>query len=265
MDQFEDIIAATEEVQAHLIKLSKDQETNYVKRYEFDLYGVPADREDGLYDKIFNYNYSGTIHIGKLCGWLILCKQIIADGDQPMYLCSDIGYDIGAVISCLSDPTGPLDKDPFQDVFYIEELEMDKGYDDDDLKITILRNLSDIILNLKNVRPELIAYYPTPLPYELDIHTKIKRSMADIIFMEMAQNPFSVFTEDGIDANGKEYQLTLDEEQLNYIMGNRNPNSSYPESAKDMPIWEFYQKAGFVESGISRLLYLATNTILEDE
>lgn len=257
-EQFDDIFAVSESRQHHFIDLYHNRIENYIDWFELDLYGVPIDTDDKKYNEIFEGDYTNAIQIGKLSGCLILCKQMLDNGEDPSYVCDSIDYQLDLAISCLSDPTGPLDNDPFQDIFYIEELEMAEKYDDDELKIMILKSLPEILLNLKNVRPELIAYYPTPLPYEEDIHKKIKRDMAVIAMAEMNEREIAKFTGKEIDESQNEYQLIMDEEQINYVMGRRNPNDSYPESAKNIPIWNLYQRAGFIESGSSRMLYMKT-------
>lgn len=40
--------------------------------------------------------------------------------------------------------------------------------------------------------------------------------------------------------------------QFDYLLCRRN---SYPASAKNIPQWDLYQKAGFIKSGKNRMLY----------
>ena len=47
----------------------------------------------------------------------------------------------------------------------------------------------------------------------------------------------------------------LDGEQVNYLLGRRNADDFYPQSAKNKSLWDRYEKAGFAEIGNSRMLY----------
>lgn len=210
-EKFDDIFAVSEDKRHHFINLHQDQIENYIDWFELDFYGVPIDISDEKYNEIFEGDYTNAIHIGKLTGCLILCRQMLDDGEDPAYICDSIDYRLDLTISCLSGPTEPLNEEPFQDIFYIEELEMDEKYDNENLKITILKSLPKILLNLKNICPELLVNYPMP--------------------------------------------NIMNEKQIDYLLCKRN---SYPESAKDIPLWDLYQKAGFIESGNSKMLFMKT-------
>ena len=84
--------------------------------------------------------------------------------------------------------------------------------------------------------------------YKKGIATKVAGDMLNELYGEKSDN-------DNLTAEGKEYQLYLDEEQINYLAGKRTSGVSYPESAKIKEIWDFYESFGYEEIGNSRLLY----------
>ena len=49
--------------------------------------------------------------------------------------------------------------------------------------------------------------------------------------------------------------LVLSEDQVKIVMGMREEGYTYPESAKDLPLWDKYLSAGFSEWKDTRVLY----------
>jgi len=253
VDKFLDIIAVSEGKNYCFVSLCKDRYDDYIVWCTVDLYGVPSDLSEEQENDIYNGNYENADNIGTLRGCLILCKQILDDDEDVYIVCDDTSGDLEFVMSALQEDSGPLSKktdDEYRDVFYIEELILKKKYNTKKLNVSILNSISDIMFSLYHVYPNILCYYPRPLPFEEDMTKKIKKDMAVIAAHEIMERELG-----DTQLNNSEYQLALDEEQINYILGRRNSNDAYPETAKDKDIWGLYEKAGFIEVGNSRLLY----------
>lgn len=235
-EEFQDFIAISEERNHCFVNLEKDCIEKYVLWCSVNLYGVPTDLSEEKESDIYDGNFDNAVNIGTLKGCLILCKNILENGESPYDICDDLNGDLEMAMSILQANGGLLNNeygDEYQDVFYIDEL--------------ILNNVSNIVFSLYHVEPNILCYYPQPIPYEENINKKIKREMAVIVARDILEK------EDK--NNNSDYNLVLDEEQLNCILGRHNPSDAYPEEAKDKPLWSIYQKSGFVEVGNSRLLH----------
>ncbi|MGE5391281.1 MAG: hypothetical protein ACM3PE_09495 [Deltaproteobacteria bacterium] len=129
-------------------------------------YGVPFDLMDERMERIYQGDYHDAVKIGELWGCLLLCRQLLDDGEDPLAVCADIDADLGYAISALSDEEdGPLsldNGDPCLDVYYIRELMMEAGYDDTLLKSRIIAELPGLILTFCHVAPDILAFYPAP-------------------------------------------------------------------------------------------------------
>jgi len=252
--EFKDIIAACKENNHCSINLEEyDSHENCIVSCNISLYGIPQDISDENETEIYDGNFDHTVSIGTLRGSLILCKQIFVMEESVYEICDDISGDLEFAISVLQGNGGPLNEetgDEFQDVFYIDELEILEQYNSVKLKVLIINSIPQIIFSLYHVCADILAYYPRSLPYEEDLNKKIKKDMATIVARDKLDRKMNNGNESESD-----FQLVLDEEQVNYILGRRNESDSYPEPAKDKPLWNIYQKAGFVEIGKSRLLF----------
>jgi len=252
-DKFQDIIAITEVKNHCFISFCKERYDDYIVWCNVVLYGVPSDLSDEQENDIYSGNYENAVNIGTLSGCLILCKQILDDDEDVYTVCDDTSGDLEFVMSALQEDSGPLSEktdDEYRDVFYIEELILKKKYSTQKLNVSILNSISDIIFSLYHVYPNILCYYPRPLPFKEDMTKKIKKDMAVIAAHEIMERELG-----DTQFNNSEYQLALDDEQANYILGRRNSSDAYPESAKDKDIWSLYKKAGFTEVDNSRLLY----------
>ncbi len=224
-------------------------------------YGVPFDLLDDKMSSIYEGDYGDAVKIGELFGCLILCRQIIDEGEDPLIICDDIDADLEYTISALSDEDGPLDPengDPYQDVYYIHQLRMESDYDDVLLKSRIIKELPRLIFKFSHVVPDILAFYSAPLEYTRDpdkearyealqsIHSQKISSIFDGIMGEKQKE------KDNIVKFGDAYRFTDDE--INIVMGRRHSDSAYPEEAKNKDEYAFYEANGFEEVGNSRLL-----------
>jgi hypothetical protein len=268
--KFESICADCTTQQNILFRMDSDYEDNYdcvdtcIIWNTINFYGVPFNLSDDQLNDIYSGDYKNAVKIGEIFGCLILCKQMIKEGYDPLEVCDDSNGDLEYTISALSDEGEPLnedDGDSEQDVYYIHEFKMVKEYDDAPLKSRILEELPGLILSLLHDAPDILAFYPEPLEYEPDKSQEERHEVLRNIAADKIDSAFGGMI--GEKKTGKDsenvvkfadaYQFSEDE--LNYIMGRRNPGSSYPEQAKDQKEFAFYEANGFEEIGNSRLLY----------
>ena len=231
-------------------------------------YGIPFNLTDEQMDNIYDGDYHDAIKIGELFGCMILCKHILNEGYDPVEICDNVAGDLEYAMSALSDIEGPLNSDngePYQDVYYIHELNMLPSYDDKLLKNKIIDELPKIIISLLHVSPEIIAYYPSPLEYERDPDELARKKALNLFAaqkIEAATKRMNLNNDDISEDNkiinfGDRYPFSDDE--INIIMGRRHSGSSYPEEVKDKSKFAFYEANGFIEAGDSRLLYRYTD------
>jgi len=221
-------------------------------------YGVPCNLLDEQMEEIDAGDYDRAVKLGSLFGCMIFCKQILSQGEDPYTVCDDLNGDLEYVMSALRDSEQPLDTDPEQDIFYIHQFEMEKDYNSIPLKARILRELPGLVLTFLHALPDIIAFFPSPLVYELDPEVEARKdAMLNIVrqklngcFKKSEQNGEK---DDKLIQFGERYQFTEDE--MNLAMRRRYSDSSYPECAKDKLEFDFYKANGFEVAGNSRLLY----------
>jgi hypothetical protein len=189
---------------------------------------------------------------------------MIEEGYDPLEVCDASDGDLEYTISALSDEDGPLNMetgDPEQDVFYIHELQMESGNDDAPLKGRILDELPGLIFSFLHIAPDILAFYPAPLEYTPDpaeeeryqilqniAAQKIDSAIGAIIGEQPAEQPGG-----NVLKFADAYRFSEDE--LKFVTRRRYSGSSYPDEAKDLKEYAFYQANGFEEVGNSRLLY----------
>ena len=229
-------------------------------------YGVPRDLSDEDIDSIQDGDYTNAIKVGSMQGCLILCKQMLVEDEDPWQICDDENGDLEGTISALKGQGCPLneeDGDPWQDVYYIHEWNMEKGYNSAALKSEILDRLPNIILMLFHVKPDILAYYPAPLKYKPDPVLEARLQALEHISVQKLDAYFdsilgntdskSSASESNIRSFGVAYKLS--ETEQNDLIRRLEANGAYPESAKRKREFSFFGNNGFVEAGNSRLLY----------
>ena len=127
-------------------------------------YGTSFDLSDERMAAIYQGDYRQAVKIGELSGCLVMCKQLLNSGEDPLTVCEDIDADLAYVISALSDeddgPLSPDNGDPDLDTYYVRELKMEDGYDHTLLKTRIIDELPGLILTFCHVAPDLLGFYP---------------------------------------------------------------------------------------------------------
>ncbi len=228
------------------------------------MYGIPFSLDDDdKMERVYNQDYRGLTKIGTLIGCLILCEQIIDEGYDPLEVCDASSGDLEYAMSALSDIDGPLNYetgDPCQNVFYIHELEMESEWDNAQLKSKITEELPWLVFSFLHVMPDILAFYPAPLAHTPNIAEKERYEVLQKI---AAQKIDSALTpgakeprgqgEDNLLAFADFYQFS--EDDMKFVTRRRYSGSSYPETAKDLQEYAFYEANGFEEAKDSRLLY----------
>ncbi len=227
-------------------------------------YGIPFGLSDDQLDSIYDGDCHELVKIGELLGCLILCKQIIEEDHDPLEVCDASDGDLEYTISALSDENGPLNietGDPEQDVFYIHKLKMESGHDDELLKGRILEELPSLIFSFFHILPDILAFYPAPLDYTPDPAEEERYQILQKISTQKLESTIASNIEEQPteQSNGNvlsfadAYQFSEDE--LKFVTRRRYSGSPYPDEAKDLKEYSFYEANGFEEAGDSRLLY----------
>ncbi|WP_312281289.1 hypothetical protein [Oscillibacter sp.] len=230
---------------------------------KIEFFGVASSISEEKLEAIYLGDYTNATKVGIISGCLILCKQIIAEGEDPHEICDDVNEALEYTLSALTDVGEPLDLDPEQNVYYIHEFNIEHDCNDMQLKSSILENLSGVVLKLLHVAPDIIAFYPTPLEYECDAGEEERYQTLQSIAVQKMDAVCA--NKEKIETNiiqfGELYQFSEDE--MNMIMRRRYSGSSYPQKAKNMQEFDFYEMNGFQEAGNSRLLYKLINADLD--
>lgn len=188
--------------------------------------------------------------VGTIRGWLILGQEIERRKPGPFVqgewfmnlLCSGMSADLGFVVSALRKDCGPLDSIGGVNHFCITEV----SFMCQELLPVILESLPEIVFRHLHVFPELVSYYPKPLPHE-DVHLVIDdTSLTDLTGNMLAYLAIS-------DETGMEYEMTS--EQIVHLRGLYENATSYPAQYIDMSLWEPFWNAGFTEYENTRVLY----------
>ena len=195
---------------------------------------------------------------GLVSGTLVLGREIdcrtpdsVDRRDEYMnLLCDDMDADLGYVVSALLENDGPLSIEETVcgiDHFYIDEVHAV----DDALLPEILQVIPEMVFRHLHVYPELLSYYPEPLPHG-DLRTE-----QDKQFEENAKKTHAAIME--MIFNGtydkQNPQLTLTKEQMRVVQGMRQQGDSYPAEYIDKEHWETFLDAGFAEWNGTRVLY----------
>ena len=224
---------------------------SYITYCSLKIYGIPDDLTDDDEEEIYNGEINKAVKVGTVTGLLILGGQAAKTGMDIYDICDCTDADAEFIYSALQEGDRPLAYEPYLDVFYITVIEMNNGFNTDELKLRIIECLPQFLLRAYHTYPDIIAAYPQPLSYEKPLHQKVKEGMAIEISRDMMRrfpNAAAPDDESGI-------RLVLDEDQQNYILGRRIKGEGYPASAIDKAEWEFYHAAGFKEHLNTRVLF----------
>lgn len=202
------------------------------------------------------------MRIGTIEGYLILSEEIERRGYNLYDMCDEINADLEYVISALCESGGVMQAHNITrplNIFYIHEVEFENEEFRDMMLTDILIELPDIMFSHTNILPEMMIYYPRPLPYDTRLMDIQKAIASETVSQVLARNAkLEAIQEDPTidsDYDNEEPHLALSQDQINMVMGKRVEGDSYPESAKDLPLWGDYEFAGFSEWKNTRVLY----------
>jgi len=266
--EFEYIIASTSHKKDYIFDVSDfpgdgvDCHTSYIIPVSISYRGVPIGLTDEELDDVFSVKVKKYPIIATLDAWLILCKQIIDEDENPYIICDDISADLEYVMSALIDGKGPLNGengDPYQNILYIHELIVEKEYRRQGLGSRILSELSHTIANNFYNKPDVVAYFVAPTSDNWKDENQLARENA---VRYLANDRVSYYFDSIFDKKSDDdkvvnfssyYQFTDDE--INIAAGRRHDGSSYPEELKNPVFKSFYESNGFIEAGNSRVYY----------
>ena len=236
-------------------------ESDYIKYYSIGIFGIPHGLSEEEEDNIFS-DPEKAVRIGTIEGYLILGEEIERRGYNLYDMCDEINADLEYVISALCESGGVMQAHNITrplNIFYIHEVEFENEEFRDMMLTDILIELPDIMFSHTNILPEMMIYYPRPLPYDTRLMDIQKAIASETVSQVLARNAkLEAIQEDPTidsDYDNEEPHLALSQDQINMVMGKRVEGDSYPESAKDLPLWGDYEFAGFSEWKNTRVLY----------
>ena len=236
-------------------------ESDYIKYYSIGIFGIPHGLSEEEEDNIFS-DPEKAVRIGTIEGYLILGEEIERRGYNLYDMCDEINADLEYVISALCESGGVMQAHNITrplNIFYIHEVEFENEEFRDMMLTDILIELPDIMFSHTNILPEMMIYYPRPLPYDTRLMDIQKAIASETVSQVLARNAkLEAIQEDPTidsDYDNEEPHLALSQDQINMVMGKRVEGDSYPESAKDLPLWGYYELAGFSEWKNTRVLY----------
>ena len=239
---FHDIYAVADSCPRCYLSFENDED-QYFEHGFIHLYGIPDNLSESDVENIYNGGSDKSVYIGEIIGTLILGNQMSEDGEDFLMLCDDMSADLSYVASSfIYEDLIDVNIGVSADIYYIYELEMEKGFDDNELKQQILEKLPYILFILYHVKPQYLAYYPLPLD----------KSDADAL---IPKHSVSVKLDPKITANGvpaDNANILLNDDELDTLV---EGNAPYPVSAKNTELWKFYESCGFEEIGNTRMLY----------
>ena len=245
--KFQDIYATADYSSRYYFELGSDVDDYFCTNF-IQLYGVPETLSEDDEDEIYGGDVGKSVYIGKMLGTLILGCQLTQDGYDFRIACDDISGDLEFVASSLIG-SGLIrsEFDLLNDIYYIDDLEMDPDYDDTELKLKILEKLPEIVFKMYHVRPSMLTYYPMPLE---NVDTNTEEPKHDVsVTVDPAVIDMAVHKSDKI------MRMKITDDELDNILRNDKEPFSYPTAVKDPRLWDLFENDGFEEAGQTRLLY----------
>lgn len=258
-----------------------DSEDMYVEYAAFDVYGVPEDMDDADFEKATSGTIQGIPHLAQVRGMFIPCRQMLDDGEDPYTVCDDISGELEFIMSILTKERGPLsdeEGDPFQDVFYIDEIEVEEAFGKYELALMdrILKELAYLIKRFLHQDPQIIAYYPAPTKEDWYEEPQNRHAVSGLLMEKVAKKIDGILghevkkeiTPEAVSEDGKVIRLpgeyNFSEDDINYVLGRRMSDAAYPEEMKDKRLFDLYEQNGFREINQTRLLVLLRTEDMND-
>lgn len=219
-----------------------------------DISGLDEEDDDYMEDE----DLAEKGHVaGTLSGYLILYDQMFMDGYDPYVICDDFSGDLEYLASALTE-AGFFDGN----IFYIEELSIENDYQGKGIGSGILKHLPTLVLEAAHIKPDVLAYYPSPTESDWNETSEHELAVARQVMEEVARDLFDddSLMDDPTDQPVKETNVIpipvkyqVDEDDINAMLGRRNSSSAYPMELGNKRLISFYESCGFEEAANSRL------------
>ena len=165
-------------------------ESDYIKYYSIGIFGIPHRLSEEEEDNIFS-DPEKAVRIGTIEGYLILSEEIERRGYYLYDMCDEINADLEYVISALCESGGVMQAHNITrplNIFYIHEVEFENEEFRDMMLTDILIELPDIMFSHTNILPEMMIYYPRPLPYDTRLMDIQKAIASETVSQVLARN-----------------------------------------------------------------------------
>ncbi|MDL2319038.1 hypothetical protein LJC74_08225 [Eubacteriales bacterium OttesenSCG-928-A19] len=227
-----------------------DYTRTYVVPAMIDFHGFQESDDD-----MDEYDFDAMPKIGTITGVLLLCRQMDEDGHDFYTVCDDVSGDLEHLASVILKeglPDDDFQMNP-QDIFYIEELEIQPEYQRSGLGSRILAELPTLIWAYLHVKPGVLAYIPTPLEGPEEPLDERDQEIFKILMDRAARKMNALFqsiiepekTKTNIVQLPTENQI--DEDDIKRVLGRRVEESAHSNDRRNEPLLTFYEASGFVE------------------
>ena len=121
---------------------------------------------------------------------LIVGSQVKKSGLDLYEVCDAASGYAEFVYSALSESKGPLSEwnNPYCDFFCIEDIELKKEFDSEDVKLLVLKSLPSLIFQCHHIFLDFMADYIKPLLFKENRYKIIKKDIAQIAMSERQED-----------------------------------------------------------------------------
>ena len=225
---------------------------------EFSVYGIPDTEAD--MDNIYNDDFTSAVMIGNILGCHISKSLIIDLGEDPYTVCDDEHADLEAMYSVLQeheDDFGHLDF--YDDIYYIQEIELNAEYCGLGYEELLLQQLPAIIVRSLHVFPSLLLYFPQPTRYDENERDEESEAILRHRMNYRMQNLLKSERDDNISLFPPKREVPLSE--INRVLGRRNPGELVPATNRNQELYRLYESVGFKEIGETGWLFKAITDV----
>ncbi len=236
----------------HMFGYSPEPE-DFIKKLTIEVFHIDGNPESDefteVYEKLFTGEYKKTaLKVADITGDVIIGDAIFSHSKNFYDICDAYSSDTEFIASVFEELNDKEDMDfSLQNHFLISDFNIDDKFKSQTVMKNIIDNLKDAVLKATGLNIEIALYYPLPLEYEENPYFKIKHDIAIIAHKDMIEKMFGQKDTDTVN-------LTVDEDQINYLLGRRRSSETYPESAINYVDWNRFTDVGFKEILNSRLL-----------
>jgi len=213
---------------------------------EFTVYGIPFPPNVDDADEETDDDLSQAIEIGKISGCHIAKSLIVNLGGDPYEACDDAHAELEAMYSVIQEYEDDF-IDWCDDIYYIHEVELNPEYQGFGYEEALLYQLPAIIVESLHVFPSLLMYFPRPTQYDEPERDEDMDAIIRHHFEYRYQNIVKGEDDDNVILFPPKHKIP--EEEINRLLGRRNPGTTVPEAYRDQDIYNLYKSVGFKEIG----------------